>query len=92
MSRTRKGSKGPGYEVDRKREGKRGYRSAGAVAKRVGKRAQRRIGKTAASEIDVTPIVDAFANLAIAMWLDGVEIDPPKRKPPRRRASLTSKP
>lgn len=45
MSRTRKGSKGLGYEVDRRREGKRGYRSAGAVAKRIGVRSQRRQGQ-----------------------------------------------
>lgn len=48
VSRTRKGSKGVGHEVDRKREGKRGYRSAGAVAKRIGRRAQRRQGAEAA--------------------------------------------
>jgi hypothetical protein len=49
VSRTRKGAKGPGYEVDRKREGKRGWRNAGSFAKRIGARAQRRIGKQEAS-------------------------------------------
>lgn len=51
MSRTRKGSKGVGYEVDRKREGKRGWRSHNAFTKRIGVRAQRRLGVDECKEI-----------------------------------------
>ncbi len=50
MSRTRKGSKGVGYEVTRKKEGKRGWRDANAFTKRVGVRAERRIGKQSVKE------------------------------------------
>jgi hypothetical protein len=50
VSRTRKGSKGPGYEVNRRREGKRGWRDAGPVAKRIGVRAVRRIGDAEAAK------------------------------------------
>lgn len=41
MSRSRKGSKSPGYEVHRKREGKRGWRDPGPVAKRKAHRYER---------------------------------------------------
>lgn len=50
MSRTRRGSKGVGFEVDRRKEGKRGWRSWGAAAKRIGVRAERRIGKAVAKD------------------------------------------
>lgn len=48
MSRTRKGAKGPGYEVDRKREGKQGWQSPGRGAKDAAHAAERASGKAAA--------------------------------------------
>jgi hypothetical protein len=46
-----KGQKPPGYEVDRKREGKRGWRAGPPVlVKRIAKRAQRRQGKRETEE------------------------------------------
>ncbi len=48
MSRTRKGAKGPGYEVDRKREGKRGWQSPGQGAKDAAHVAERAAGKAEA--------------------------------------------
>ena len=50
MSRTRKGAKGPGYEVDRKREGKRGWQSPGRGAKDAAHAAERAAGRRVASE------------------------------------------
>ena len=45
MSRSKKGAKFPGYEVDRRREGKRGWRDHGRLAKDLAHGAERRQGQ-----------------------------------------------